>query len=233
MMCENWCESGAGAAGIARNAQCFLSDAEIGGAIGRKMQTGAMSVVVPEFKPVTVRFGGTACRVRLLHSGDVARLQAFFKSHTPETIQDRYGFQISEMSAERASELVNVDQSRDFALGVFARAARGEVIHAVGRYCLEPAGQGAEAAFVVRESMRGRGIATALLRILTSTARRRGLRTLWGQVNPDNGPMLNIFRRNGFTLSPDPQTGAIRASLALGAPKGELRRSPPGGFAPR
>jgi GNAT superfamily N-acetyltransferase len=197
------------------------------------MEPGAMSDAVFEFKPVTVRFGGTACRVRLLQAGDEARLQAFFKSHTPETIQDRYGFQISEMSAERAAELVNVDQSRDFALGVFARTAGGEMIHAVGRYCLEPAGQGAEVAFVVRESMRGRGIATALLRILTSTARRRGLRTLWGQVNPDNGAMLNIFRRNKFTLSPDPLTGAIRASLVLGGPERNLRRSLPGGSAPR
>ncbi len=168
-----------------------------------------------EFKPFSVRFGRTPCRVRLLHAGDDKRLQAFFKSHTPETIQERYGFQISEMSTERASELVGVDQNRDCAVGVFASSPRGEVFHAVARYCLEPPGRSAEVAFVVRETMRGRGIATALLRILVSTARRRGLTTLWGQVNPDNGPMMNIFRRHGFILSTDPLTGGIMATLDL------------------
>ena len=169
----------------------------------------------PELKPMAVRFGGTPCRVRLLHAGDEGRLQAFFKSHTPETIKERYGFQISEMSRERASELVAVDQTRDLAVGIFAGSGRAEKIHAVGRYCLEQGGKSAEAAFVVRESMRNRGMATALLRILVATARRRGLRALWGEVNPDNAPMLHLFRRNGFVLGRDPLTGGVRATLVL------------------
>jgi ribosomal protein S18 acetylase RimI-like enzyme len=176
-----------------------------------------MSDSVPEFKPVTVRFGPTPCRVRLLRAGDEALLQAFFKSHTPETIQERYGFHISEMTAERASELVNVDQTRDLAVGIFAGTGKGEKIHAIGRYCLEQGGRSAEAAFVVRESMRNRGIATALMRILVAAARRRGLRALWGEVNPDNVPMQHLFRRHGFTLGPDPLTGGVRATLVVNA----------------
>jgi GNAT superfamily N-acetyltransferase len=174
-----------------------------------------MSPVIPTLKPVTARFGGTPCRLRLLHAGDVGRLQSFFKSHTPETIQERYGFQMRELTPERASQLVNVNQARDLAVGIFAPAGRAEVIHAVGRYCLDDDGRSGEVAFVVRESMRNKGMARALMRVLIATARRRGLRSLWGQVSSDNGPMLNLFRRHGFKLAPDPLIDAVRATLDL------------------
>lgn len=155
----------------------------------------------------------TAVSIRPLRSGDEARLLEFFRSHTPETIQERYGYPVTEMSAQRAAELVNVDQARDCALGVFSHD--GTQLHAVGRYCLNRRGDAAEVAFVVRESMRGRGLATALLRWLIAVARARGLSRLWAQANAHNATMLGIFRRHGFAIAPDPGTGLSNATLEL------------------
>lgn len=161
------------------------------------------------------KFGRLVCAVRPLRGGDEPLLQEFFHSHTPDTIYERYGCLVSTMTAERASALVNVDQTRDCALGIFAPAPGGEILLAVGRYCLDASGEAAELAFVVRETMRGQGMATTLLRLLIQTARTRGLARLWAQTNNHNADMLGIFRRAGFTLVPEPDNGIVCATLPL------------------
>ena len=148
-------------------------------------------------EPQEVLFGGRPHILRPLGPADEGRLISFFNSHTAETIRQRYGYHISEMTPERARRLVGVDQTRDAALGAFERAPDGdEVLHAVGRYLLDAAGRSAEMAFVVRESKRHLGICTALLRRLLDIARHRGLGYLYAQVQADNAPMLAIFRRH-------------------------------------
>lgn len=161
------------------------------------------------------KFGRHDCTVRPLHAGDEPRLQEFFHSHSPDTIYERYGCLVSTMTPERASALVNVDQARDCALGIFAAPPAAETLLAVGRYCLDTSGEAAELAFVVREDRRGLGMGTALLRRLIQTARDRGLARLWAQTNSHNADMLGIFRRAGFTLVPEPDNGIICATLAL------------------
>jgi GNAT superfamily N-acetyltransferase len=156
-----------------------------------------------ELEPRTLLFGGQPYVLRLLGPADEGRLISFFNSHTEETIRQRYGYHISEMTHERARRLVGVDQTRDLALGLFERAGDGEeVLHAVGRYLLDPAGRSAEMAFVVRESKRGLGICTTLLRTLLRVARRRGMSYLFAQVQADNASMLSIFRRHGGRIKP-------------------------------
>jgi len=117
------------------------------------------------------------------------------------------------MTPEHAHELVAVDQDRDCALAIFS--ADGETIHAVGRYCLDAAGDAAELAFVVREDRRRQGLATLLLRQLTSVARARGLRRLWAQVNVHNAAMLGLLRRHGFTVTPETGAPVMHATLSL------------------
>ncbi|MFA5057435.1 MAG: GNAT family N-acetyltransferase [Opitutaceae bacterium] len=156
-----------------------------------------------ELEPRELPFGGRPHILRPLGPADEGRLISFFNSHTGETIRQRYGYQFSAMTPERARRLVGVDQSRDVALGVFERAADGEeVLHAVGRYLPDPTGRSAEMAFVVRESKRGLGICTALLRALLRVARHRGMGHLYAQVQADNAPMISIFRRHGGRLKP-------------------------------
>jgi len=157
----------------------------------------------PLLKPRASSFGGQPYVVRPLGPADEGRLISFFNSHTGETIRQRYGYRIAEMTHERAQRLVGVDQSRDVALGVFEQATDGEdVLHAVGRYLLDATGKSAEMAFVVRETKRGLGICTALVRLLLQIARARGMSYLFAQVQADNAPMLAAFRRHGGRTRP-------------------------------
>jgi RimJ/RimL family protein N-acetyltransferase len=173
----------------------------------------------PLLAPHEMLFGGHPHTVRLLGPADEGRLISFFYSHSGETIRQRYGYRISEMTHERAQQLVGVDQSRDVALGVFERAADGEeVLHAVGRYLLEPGGQTAEMAFVVRETKRGLGLCTALVRRLLQIARARGIGYLFAQVQADNAPMLAVFRRHGGRTQTIPGADAIEVFVPTAQP---------------
>jgi acetyltransferase len=165
-------------------------------------------------------FGGRPYSIRPLGPADEGRLISFFNSHTEETIRQRYGYHISEMTHERARRLVGVDQSRDVALGVFETASDGEeVLHAVGRYLLDADGRSAEVAFVVRETKRNLGICTALLRRLLRIARGRGMNHVHGQVQSDNEPMLSIFRRHGGRTRPILGADAVEAFIPTAQPE--------------
>jgi RimJ/RimL family protein N-acetyltransferase len=172
-----------------------------------------------DLEPREVLFGGRPYTVRPLHPDDEGRLISFFASHTEETIRQRYGYHISEMTHDRASRLVGVDQSQDVAYGVFERAPDGaEILHAVGRYLLDPARQTAEMAFVVRETKRHLGICTTLLRLLLRAARHRGMRYLYAQVQADNIPMRSIFRRHGGRIKPILGADAVEVFLPTAPP---------------
>ena len=164
-----------------------------------------------------MRFGRDTFVLRPLGPGDAHRLQEFFYSHNSDTIWMRYGHAVAQMTAERATALVGVDQSRDIALAITAAKDGNEVIHAVGRYYLDGDERGAEAAFVVREALRGRGIATKLLSTLIAIARARGLDFLWGRVHRGNAPMIAVFRRLGgrFVPSTDPDDHDLRIKIDL------------------
>jgi len=152
--------------------------------------------------------------LRPLNPSDDRRLQAFFYSHTEETIIRRYGFTVTRMSRERAFELVGVDQNTDLALGVFELQGPRQVIHAVGRYYLDRNGKSAEIAFVSSEQKRRSGMARCLLERMIEIARKRKVATLWAQVDRDNGPMLKLFRHYGAKELPGDDLHTVRIEIA-------------------
>lgn len=153
--------------------------------------------------------------LRPLQPSDERRLQEFFYSHTQETIQSRYGYMVSRMSRERAYELVNVDQTRDLALGILEVQGPREVIQAVGRYYLDADGRSAEVAFVTRENKRRYGMARVLFERLRTEAKQRGLTSLHAQVSPENEAMLGLFQRYPHKLARIAGTTAVAVDMPL------------------
>jgi acetyltransferase len=179
----------------------------------------------PSDLPLPIRFGVHRARLRWLEPDDLARLRAFFATHTPETIHQRYGYFFTQLAPETATRLVNIDRTRDAALGVFERDNGDGRLIAIGRYCLGPDMRSAELAFVVHEERRGLGIATTLCAALIHIARDRQLERLTAQVQWDNTPMLAILRRAGATFAAVAQTSAIQATLDLRCPAKHSREA--------
>ncbi|MDO6447491.1 GNAT family N-acetyltransferase [Colwellia sp. 1_MG-2023] len=149
-----------------------------------------------EFKKYT--FSGDSYILRPLGPADERKLQEFFYSHTKETLMMRYNHHATQMTREKSCNLVSVDQHKDLALCFTQQEHLGEVIQAVGRYYYIESTNAAEVAFVIRESQRGKGMATTLLLQIIKIAKKRGLAKLLACVRRDNAPMLKVFENTGF-----------------------------------
>ncbi|MEG3638937.1 GNAT family N-acetyltransferase [Magnetococcus sp. PR-3] len=140
--------------------------------------------------------------LRPLHPSDERHLQEFFYSHTQETKLLRYRFNPEQMSREKAYSLVNVDQDKDPALCIIRKEGVIEQIEAVGRYYYIPEVNLGEVAFVVRETMRGNGLAQTLIKRLSEIAKQRGIRRMVAYVRPENTPMLKALEKMNFVRAP-------------------------------
>lgn len=153
--------------------------------------------------------------LRPLHPADERRLQEFFYSHTKETLLLRYNYHPKQMSREKSCNLVSVNQQKDLALCIVDNSNQTEVIHAVGRYYLIESSNSCEAAFVIRENHRGKGMAKILLSEMTRIARSRGISTMCAYVRKDNKPMLSIFKKGGFAKKPHDSVQEVYLELDL------------------
>lgn len=127
---------------------------------------------------------------RAIGPQDEALLRSFFASHTEDTIYLRYGMMVREMTHERALQLIQLDGHNDFALIGIVAGPAGPFMVAIGRYLADPETGLAEVAFVVHEDYRGLGIATHLLRFLSTVIRANGFLGMTAQVLEINTPML-------------------------------------------
>jgi ribosomal-protein-alanine acetyltransferase len=76
------------------------------------------------------------------------------------------------------------------------------------------------ASIAVLPAYRGRGIARALLAATLGRLRRRGLRSVWLMVRPDNTGAIALYRRAGFV-----RTSTIRGYYEDGGAGWRMRRS--------
>ena len=88
------------------------------------------------------------------------------------------------------------------------------VIAGGGRYVVIKPGQ-AEVAFAVVDQFQGQGIGAALLRHLSSLARKAGLREFVAEVLPDNAAMLKVFEKSGLEVATRRESQTIHVVLQL------------------
>jgi acetyltransferase len=160
------------------------------------------------------QIGSKRITIRPIRPEDAAEHTAFFSRLSPQDIRYRFFSAMREMSAEQTVRLTQVDYDREMAF-VAVREETGDTV-GVARLACDPDGRSGEFAVIVQEDMKGRGLASALMRGLIAWARTRGLTEVVGQILSDNQPMLTFVRHFGFALhrmADDPSV--IEARLAL------------------
>jgi acyl-CoA hydrolase/RimJ/RimL family protein N-acetyltransferase len=177
---------------------------------------------VPELGDVEMKrfnFAYTNYILRPLGPADERKLQEFFYSHNKETLIMRYNHHITQMTREKSCNLVSVDQHTDLALCFTVNDHMGEVIQAVARYYYIKSINGGEVAFVIKESLRGRGMATTLLNEMIAIAIIRKLDSLVACVRRDNASMLKVFEKVGFVRLPSEDFDEVSLTLSLTQPE--------------
>jgi acyl-CoA hydrolase/RimJ/RimL family protein N-acetyltransferase len=177
---------------------------------------------VPELGDVEMKrfnFAYTNYILRPLGPADERKLQEFFYSHNKETLIMRYNHHITQMTREKSCNLVSVDQHTDLALCFTVNDHMGEVIQAVARYYYIKSINSGEVAFVIKESLRGRGMATTLLNEMIAIAIIRKLDSLVACVRRDNASMLKVFEKVGFVRLPSEDFDEVSLTLSLTQPE--------------
>jgi RimJ/RimL family protein N-acetyltransferase len=162
--------------------------------------------------------------VRPIEPADAPVLAEVFHLLTPEQVRYRFLHPIKELTPAMLRQLTEIDRSQAIALVVAEPGAAGTaLIGAVGRAAMVKGSRDAEFGIVVGGPISGRGLGRHLLKRLVHWARLKRLDTLFGTVLADNGPMLDLAARLGFSrehVSGEP--GLVRVAMSL-----PTRRAPP------
>jgi len=174
--------------------------------------------------------GGESVTIRPIRPEDAQAHGAFFARLSPEDIRYRFFSAMRQLSAEQMARLTQVDYDREMAF-IAVRATSGDTVGVArlvrewggqrgdqsgdqsGDHCGGPSG---EFAVIVQADMKGRGLATHLMRRLIDWARSSGMGEVVGQVLADNHPMLAFVRRLGFSvqhMAEEPDVMEVRLAL--------------------
>jgi acetyltransferase len=148
---------------------------------------------------------GERLLIRPIRPEDAEAHAALFASLSPEDVRMRFFSAIRELAPEQIARMTQVDYQREIAFIAVRESqaadgtARAETL-GVSRLVREPPGTGGEFAVLVRGDMKGRGLATRLMRKLIDWGRGQGMTEISGRILAENEAMLAFGRRLGFQL---------------------------------
>jgi acetyltransferase len=158
---------------------------------------------------------GREVLVRPICPEDEPLLIAFHAGHSERTIRMRFFSLVKTLSRDSLIRLCHLDYERDLALVAELRDGERRLA-GVSRFHLHPETAVAEFALVVGDAWQGRGLGRHLLERLIAIARERGVKRLVGQVLAENGPMLELTRKLGFTAAPTEDPTVVGVGLDPG-----------------
>jgi acetyltransferase len=183
-------------AGCARSLR-FLHDAAACRAAWRKRVIDPMSAGEEDKLRLIDR---TEVVVRTIRPDDAPLLQAFVRRLSPRSRRFRFFVALADLSGTQLDRFVNVEPTRGVALVAVATGRDGPAIVGEARYALEHDHDHAEFAVVVADEFQRRGLGRHLVSRLMTTAWRRGVRRLFGEIKSDNRAMLGLAMHLGFRL---------------------------------
>jgi acetyltransferase len=158
--------------------------------------------------------GGERLIIRPIRPEDAEAHAALFSRLTPEDIRYRFFSAIRELTPERIARMTQIDYDREMAF-IAVREATGETV-GVSRLVAEGDGGEGEFAVLIQSDMKGKGLASHLMRRLFDWGRGRGITEIVGQVLTENAPMLAFVRHLGMEVKMSREdAGVMDARLSL------------------
>lgn len=158
---------------------------------------------IPDFSDA-MDVDGTRVSIRPIEPADREREAAFVRKLSQASRYYRFHSSIKELTPTLLERFTECHYPDDLALVAMVDTASGPEQIGVARYIREPDTDRAEIATVVADAWQGKGIATRLLLDLRDLARRGGIHTLYASVLRENGRMLDLCRKLGFSLERSP-----------------------------
>jgi len=155
--------------------------------------------------------GGGMYTVRPIHPDDAQMLQRLVQDLTPESRYFRFVSQFRELPPVMLSRFTLIDYDREMALVAVVKdrsvTAGGDTVETerivgVSRYITNPDQTSCEFSLVVADEFSGKGIGSRLMESIIDVARDKGLSEVDGLVLANNGEMLKLMKKLGFSVKP-------------------------------
>jgi acetyltransferase len=150
---------------------------------------------------------GKSVLARPIRPEDERLYPDFLAMVTQEDLRLRFFAPIKEFTHPFIARFTQIDYARamafiaiDEATGAMLGVVR---LHADAEY------ESGEYAILVRSDLKGHGLGWRLMELLIDYARAEGIRSIRGQVLQENTTMVDMCRRLGFHLEPDPDDPSI------------------------
>ena len=141
---------------------------------------------------------------------DAGAMQSFVESLSPASRRLRFHGAVNACAPGLLRHLTEVDGAQHVAIVALATPPGEPAARIVGeaRYVAVDGADRAEFAIAVADTMRGLGVAEALMQQLFAAARAAGIARLHGEVLADNDRMAGFMRRLGFEPAWQDDAGA-------------------------
>jgi acetyltransferase len=149
-----------------------------------------------------------AVHLRPIRPEDETLYEKFFAHVTSDDMHMRFFTAAPGRSHRFVARLTQIDYAREMAF--VALCETGDELLGVARMTADPDYTRAEYAVLVRSDLKGKGIGRLLMQHLIAYARKEGIRQLYGEVLAENTGMLDLGRKLGFGIEPDPEDPTLR-----------------------
>ncbi len=165
---------------------------------------------------------GRSLLVRPVRPEDAPAVERNFYRTKPEDIQSRFFVAMHRLPDYLLARLTQIDYDREMAFVALPHPgdARDEAEadgFGIVRLAIDPDGEQGEFALTIRSDWHGRGLGSRLMRVILDYARSRNLHRVVGTVLRENGAMIHLMRRMGFTLGPDEDPSLVSVVYDLTA----------------
>jgi acetyltransferase len=164
---------------------------------------------------------GRAVVARSAKRADGEAVQQFVRELSPLARRRRFFGALSELSPAQLDRLTGAQNPRDLSLVALSAHAGEPRIVAMAQYATDDPGA-AEFAVVVADAWQRQGLGTRLLELLLGRAAEAGVQVMNGFVLSENGPMLALAARFGFTSAEDRDPDLVRLERPLPPPRAAL-----------
>jgi RimJ/RimL family protein N-acetyltransferase len=167
-----------------------------------------------QFSTVEALRDGRRVEIRALRPQDKESFREAIGRASAASLYNRFFTVKRKFSDKEVSSFFDVDFVDEVALVVIAEEDDGRHIVGGARYIVVEPGR-AELAFSIIDAYQGQGLATSLLRHLTTIARMAGLKELVADVLVENVPMMKVFEMCGLPMRSEFGHGVTHVTLDL------------------
>ena len=132
---------------------------------------------------------------------DAEMEQEFVRNLSRESRYMRFMQSLRELTPDMLVRFTQIDYDREIAFLALAREDGHEIEVGVCRYAINPDRDSCEFALVIADAWQNRGLGGVMMQTLIEAARKKGLRTIIGEVLAENAGMLRLMQRLGFERS--------------------------------